>query len=364
MITQFHTPVGRAGSDQVDAMEGSVNAHLEQMFLQRAKQDLLLFGVDRTTMKDSVRRLDAQKRECEGQIVFHAGRALELSMQVVYARGSDRIIGREYPGIDKKTSNKDRKSHDLHALYSRIIHDLDVSDLNRALEVKYQEARHRGILSIYSGGQTLGDIWSQDQRAFTEKTTGVGTFVDGEEHTMDHSTVSDLFVRPDGASDFSKMPERTFQQFLKKADSVYYKGDVVEQGRRRNMRWGGYSARDHEIGRPYVVIGVYFFARLVQGIIALSGEPWTWHEDYLRRAAERNRHSAMKRMESLSKWILESEVAWSEGAISNEEVMEQLRYRASDLVAIGEGEYGRLHAKLDLNPPDLDVESDSDPSDS
>lgn len=342
MITSFHTPIGRAGSDQVDAMEESVNAHLEQMFLQRVKQDLLFFGVGRTTMRDdNVRRLDAQRRECEGQMVFHAGRALELSMQIIYARGSDRIIGREFPGVDKKILREDLKSHDLLALYTRII-DLGMSDLDKAFEDKYQHAVHRGIVSIYDGRQTL-DIWTQDQRPFTERSTG--NLADGEEYTMDHVDFRDLFMRPDGTSDFAKMSERTFEEFLKKADSVYYERDVAKK--RRNMRWGGYSSRDHEVGRSYVVVGVYFFARLVHGIIELSGQPWTWHKDYLKRRIEREHHSVMKRMRTLAEYALKSEVAWPD-QISIEELME-LRCAKGTFPATGKGKYDHLHTKIDLS---------------
>lgn len=234
---------------------------------------------------------------------------------------------------------------------------MDISDLDRAFEDKYQHAFHRGIVSIYNGGEKISDIVSLDQHPFTEKATGTGALRFGGEHTMDHSTIKDIFVRPDGTSDFSKLSERTFQEFLKKADSVYYKDDIAKKGRRRNMRWGGYSARDHEIGRPYVVVGVYFFSRLVQGIIELSREPWTWHQDFLRRSVQRNHHNVVNKVRALAQQVLKTEGDWPElwrggtdkDVFSIEEIMEHWRYK-TPYPAIGKGEYSHLHTKLDLNP--------------
>lgn len=99
----YQTPPGRAGADQINAMEESVNTQLEQMFHQAAKRNTLDYGVGRTTMisggADDTLRLDAQKRECDGSIVFHAGRALELALHVVYARGADRIMDSMYHSV-------------------------------------------------------------------------------------------------------------------------------------------------------------------------------------------------------------------------------------------------------------------------
>ena len=57
-------PGNSAGADQVDAMEEGVNAHLEQMFDQVAKRNILDFGVGRTTTKLSTNdtRLDAKTK--------------------------------------------------------------------------------------------------------------------------------------------------------------------------------------------------------------------------------------------------------------------------------------------------------------
>ena len=44
-------PGQNVGSDQIEAMEEAVNCHLEQMFNQVAKRNLLDFGVGSTTTK-------------------------------------------------------------------------------------------------------------------------------------------------------------------------------------------------------------------------------------------------------------------------------------------------------------------------
>ena len=96
----------------------------------------------------------------------------------------------------------------------------------------------------------------------------------GAEMTVDHSLTP--FGMPPGPEmkcrTSGECSEKTFEDFLKKADSVYYAGDISKK--RKNMRWEHYSARDHEYGRSYVVIGTNFFARLVKGIIRLSHQKW------------------------------------------------------------------------------------------
>ena len=160
----FQTPKGKAGSDIVDAMEESVHSHLEQIFAQSARRDTLVYGVGRTTMKfeDSgiSARLDAQRRECEGQIVWHAGRALELALQIFYARGADRVIGRGYPGMSQEERKRDFKhGHSLVALYERIIAEMDKPRLVDALEFAYQNALHRGVTDIYIEEELIGSVF-------------------------------------------------------------------------------------------------------------------------------------------------------------------------------------------------------------
>ena len=49
----FSTPTGEAGADRLDVMEESIQAAIEQMFLQLAKRKSLAFGVGRTVAKSS-----------------------------------------------------------------------------------------------------------------------------------------------------------------------------------------------------------------------------------------------------------------------------------------------------------------------
>ena len=347
MMTTFHTPRGRAGSDQVDSMEESVNAHLEQMFYQRAKQEIFSFGVGRTTMKfqDSGggHRLEAQKRECDGQIVFHAGRALELSMHIIYARGMDRIMGRSYPGVTAKQLNDDRQGgHSLLRLYKKIVQELGTPNLDRAFEDKYQHALHKGIMDIYVDDRLITSIFLQGECPFSERS--INRIADGEEHTMDHSTIRDFFSHPDGTSDFAQMPYDTFEKFLSKADAVYYEDDVPSRGKRRDMRWAGYGSRDHEFGRLYVTIGECFFARLVQNIIQLGHENWIWHKDFLDRVIARRKYNIMEKMKILAMQNLKDEVIWPE-MISDDKIKENFT-RTRKNPEIGKGKYDHLHEEF------------------
>ena len=346
MMTTFHTPTGSAGSDQVDSMEESVNAHLEQMFYQRAKQEILSFGVGRTTMKSqdsgSGHRLEAQKRECDGQMMFHAGRALELSMHIVYARGKDRIMGRGYPGATKQLKDDFRGGHNLLELYNKIVRELGKPNLDKAFEDRYQHALHKGITDIYVDDRFLTSIFLQGECPFIERSSS--RMADGEEHTMDHSTFPDLFSHPNGTSDFAQIPLDTFEKFLSKADAVYYEDDIPGRGKRRNMRWANYAARDHESGRLYVAIGEYFFARLVQNMIQLSHTPWTWHKKFLDRYILRRRYNVMEKMKILAMQNLKDEVVWPE--MISADKMKEYFIHPDESPEIGKGKYDYLHKKL------------------
>ena len=173
--------------------------------------------------------LEAQKRECDGQMIFHAGRALELSMQIIYARNNDRIMGRGYPGVSATQLKDDlRGGHSLLKLYNKVIQESEKPNLDKAFEDKYQRALHKGVTDIYVGDRLLTSIFLPGECPFVEKSAS--RIADGEEHTMDHSTISDLFSRPDGTSDFARMPSGTFKEFLAKADAVYYEDDIPGKG--------------------------------------------------------------------------------------------------------------------------------------
>ena len=320
----YRTPIGCAGSDQVNAMEESVNAQLEQMFHQAAKRNGLDYGVGRTSTKsgrvDDDLRLDAQRRECEGNIVFHAGRALELALHVVYARGADRILGRDYPGASKSRIKKDRESHHLARLHRVIVGNLKGRKMTAAFEDVYQRALHTGVIDLFLDGKFVRSVYLVEDTPFRVKE--IGKMADGAEMTVDHS-LSPVGQPPrpgDEISDFVAMPHETFEDFLEKADSVYYA--------RENMRWAHYSARDHEYGRPYVVIGTRFFARLVRGIIGLSRQSWTWDQSFTRRKLERHLYLDKKRMKILADHNFREEINFPE-TISTDEALK--RFTAMDL---------------------------------
>ena len=346
-MQMFQTPEGKAGSDQVDSMIESVHAEIEQMFDQSAKGKTLEFGVGRTTAystaPDVKIQLDAQKRECEAQIVFHAGRALELALQIIYARGTDRILGREYPGIDRKQMQKDTKKHELTWLYNKILRELSSRNMKDGFEDVYQHALHSGVVDLYLGETLLDSFYWPENEPFRE---GVqARITDGAEMTLDHSSITDvmraLLSRGIGESQFDHMPYDTFEEFLKKADAVYYESDSNEK--RRNMRWANYSARDHESGRPYVVVGTEFFARLVKGIIELSHNQSTWHQDFTQRWHERRRHDIRKLMETHARQNFKEKIEFPE-MVSIDEAQKLF----SDPLSVKSTKYETLHKRYTL----------------
>ena len=283
----FQTPLGEAGSDQLDAMEESIQAAIEQMFWQRAKRDSLSFGVGRVVKESSVirdMRLNAQKRECDGLIVFHAGKALETTLQLIYAKINNRILGRNYPDAPEDQLNQDRRTHSLTALYNKILKSVE-GELHQQLEQEFesifQTVHHEGLNDFIVDDEIVYSFYREGDAPFWE--TRMGGLRHGVEKTMDHSNTDQLLNLPEDPSDFAKMPHRNFREFLVKADSVYYD--------KRNMRWAHYSARDHEPGRAYVVVGPRFFARLVRGLVKMSEEQWMWDKQFARRWHERNQQN-------------------------------------------------------------------------
>lgn len=294
-MQEFVTPKGRAGWDQIFGMTESVHAELEQMFWQAAKFDTLLFGVGRTVNHggrgDSKVQFDAHTRECQAQMTFHAARALELAMHIVYACGAYRILGREYPGVDKKELQKDRKTHSLASLYERIKTEFADRDMCSAFEEVYQEALHQGITDVYLDGDLRNSYLLDDDRPFIQ--LNKRSVIDGAEMTLDHADVGgSLSEGTKEISEFEKLPYSNFSEFLEKADATYYKADSL--GKRKDMRWAHYTARDHEYGRPYVMVGTKFFARLVKGVVKLSRQQWIWHPEFRRRWHERSQYTIEK----------------------------------------------------------------------
>lgn len=306
------TPRGSAGADQVNALEESIQAQVEAMFTQVAKRRSLEYGVGRITMTGGgadIQRLEAQKRECDGSTVFHAGRAMELALHVLYARGMDRILGREYPGADPGKIRKDRRGHGLAKVYRRIVKECEGRNMKDALEHVYQDALHRGLVDVRVDGKCVGMFCKGEDLPFRE--TATSRISDGTEMTLDHVGVEGLFSTERG-SEFSEMREDTFEKFLTKADQSYYDRDMPTKKRRGDMRWSHYSARDHEPGRPYVVIGPEFFARLVNGIVQLSHQRWTWNQEFAKRWHQHHQYNAMERMKALAQQNLSEPLEFPE----------------------------------------------------
>ena len=328
-----------AGTDQVNAIEESINSQIEQMFGQVAKKMSLSYGVGRTIMTgsdpDNKMRLDAQKRECDASIVFHAGRALELALHLLYARGADRILGREYPGAPDDRVKEDRKTHSLCSLHARIVNELEGRNVGDALEDVYQNALHRGIVDIIIDGEWAMGFFPPENKPFNE--ARINRMMDGAEMTLDHlGDVGDLIGLTDEESDFTKMSEGTFTDFLAKADVAYYGG--------KNMRWAHYSARDHEYGRRYVVIGCEFFARLVQGIVRLSNQPEVWDDNFSRRFHERRQYNILELMKAHAAQNFSEPIAFPP-MISIDEAMEGHRRTPQH----SRSRYDFLHQKMELN---------------
>ena len=318
----FQTPRGEAGIDQIIALQESIQSQVEQMFAQQAKKDSIEFGLaakPRSDVADETVRINARIRECEALITFHAGRALELALHVLYARGANRILGREFEGMtpdEQKQLNKDRNTHDLHSVYRLILKDVKHGNIKVALEYRYQQTLHKGGVDINVDDDVISSLLIGDDVPFHEKVmTGI---TDGTEKTFDQSDVNRSSLPKIVDSDFTKMPLRSFEDFLKKADSVYYG--------LKNARWAHYTARDHQYGRQYVVVGTKFFARLVQQVVNLSGQAWLWNNKHLDRFIVRHTYNVKKRVAALIGQNFVEEVELSE-LRSIEEMREFFRSR-------------------------------------
>ena len=321
MRTYQKPPGEDVGSDQIEAMGEAVNSHLEQMFNQAAKRSLLDFGVGRTTIKANTHdtRLDAQRRDCDARTMFHAGRALEIALHLVYACGTNRIMGREYPGVSKDEMNKDRKGgHGLGLVYHRILGEIKGRDMKNALEIAYQRALHKGIIDISLDDELIASFMLAKDTPFRE--TRIGGMSAGVEYTLDHSSHQDLIFPTQTTSEFSEMPYTTFEQFLRKADAAYYESDL--SGKRRDMRWADYSWRDHEYGRAYTVVGIEFFARLVNEIVNLSHQHWVWDTDLVERWWMRHQDLVVDLMETLAGQNLQEGTKFAD-PVSMEQVMKR-----------------------------------------
>ena len=299
-------------------IQESINSNLERMFHATARRSVLEHGVGHTTSTagaDGREKLNAQQRECDAVVNFHAGKAVELSMQLIYAHGADRIMGREYPGVSEKDIKKDiKKGHDLKRLHDYILDQMAGKDMKNAFENAYQTALNRGLVDVTIDGKLAWtDFLTLEDIPFREQAQrGVS---DGGEVTQDHVEHRDLLFGDQGPSEFQKMPFDTFAHFLTKADAAYYEGDIPDKlgnTGRKNMRWMDYSARDHEYGRPYTVAGVNFFARLAKELVSLANQQWMWHPDFGLRWWSRRKYNIGKLLDTHAKQNFQEEVKFPE----------------------------------------------------
>ena len=351
----FETPLGRAGTDQLYGIQESINSHVERMFFKCARRSVLEHGVGRTTSTpgsaDSKVQLHAQERECDAAITFHAGKALELAMQLIYSFGTDRIWGREYPGAPAKIINKDtRKGHDLRTLYDRIVSDMHDRDMKSALEDAYQKALNTGIVDVLIDGEVS---WSEfatvEDMPFREH--AIRFIADGMEITRHHTRRAELLFPPPSTSEFAKLPANTFVQFLDKADASYYESDIPDrQGKtkRRNMRWADYSARDHEYGRQYAVAGVTFFARLAKEFVELGSNQAIWHPEFALRWWTRRQYIVGKLLEDHASQNFREAVEFPE-IITPEEAIDRYKPKIWDPAARIKRGYENLRHKREWN---------------
>ena len=351
MLSTFHTPEGRAGTAQLYGIQESINSHLERMFHKDVCRSILEYGVGRTTSTlggvDSKVQLHAQQRECDAAITFHAGKAVELAMQLIYAHGADRIIGREYPGVAEQMINEDiKKGHDLSRLYHFILNEMNDRDMKNAFEHAYQQAFNLGMVDVEIDNRLAGSEFATvEDIPFREH---VKQYVgDGMEVTLDHTDVGKLLFPHKAASDFPKMPVETFVQFLAKADASYYEGDIPNKDgstRRKNMRWADYSARDHEYGRPYAVAGITFFARLTKELVQLAHQQWIWDEGFSLRWWQRRQYNIRKLLENHAMQNFHEGIEFPE-MISPKEARDSSRARFLDLAASVKHGYAHLRRK-------------------
>lgn len=343
----FRTPTGKAGSDQLYGMEEAVQGDIRAMFQAGADRDTLDYGVglnvDAGSYRDGSIRLEARRRECDARITASAGRAVERALKLVHAYGTDRIMGREFPGADARQVTEDTRSgHGLTRLRRAVLDDLCGRDMVNALEDAYQKALNRGLLVVTLDDKRMWTVFacSEDIPLREHRTGGMS---DGEEYTIDHSPDVLALFGSSAESEFSKLPIVTFEQFLEKADQAYYERDVGDQ-HRRTMHWEAYSARDHERSRLYTVAGMKFFARLAKELVRLSKQPWVSDKGRLIREINRGNYNIHKLMDIHAKQRFEDEIVFPPMIQAEEFVKKYLAYVPDMTAAVKHG-YDHLRQK-------------------
>ncbi|MCY4259560.1 MAG: hypothetical protein OXC91_04775 [Rhodobacteraceae bacterium] len=298
------TPDGAAGQDTRYSIEESADSHLERMFMQHAKWQALKYSVGRTSNLGASRgdtlRFQSQRAECNAAVNFHAGRALDLAMQLVFAVVADRIFGRRSAAVDGTKTEKERRRHHLYWLYNRILEeaadrsDPFGADLRQAFDDAYQRALHKGVVDALCDDNIIGSYVPPEDQPF--RTISDKSLQDGVELTVDPkktNLLAEVFGQ-NTPTPFDKMPLRNFDDFLRKADKSY-----LGEGPGLNMRGNDYHARDQERFKSYARAGTEFFGRLCREIVTLADQPGVWHDELARRFFEQRTYIVGRKIKTL-----------------------------------------------------------------
>ena len=358
------TPEGTAGEDTRFEIEESVNSHIERMFTQAAKSRALEHGVgynsDLGANLPDHRRLQALQAECDAAVNFHAGRALDLALQLVFAVVADRIFGRKSKGVANKTVLLDRKKHDLHHLYTRILEEASGPDgvggdmLVKTLDHAYKTALHRGIVDVMEkDGKIIRSFhFTEDQPFRLVNRSGWSV---GAEFTMDDSDgrpFGEKILHPLTHPGFSEMSQKTFRDFLEKADRSYFGEAHLKKNRGGlNMRSNDYRARDTIAFNAHARAGTEFFGRLCREIVMMARQPGIWHKRLADREWARGYHNFLHTIESLFRETLSAEDG--DRLYAEIEKARRLKPGGNEPILPDQGDffYKVLHKRLFLTPP-------------
>ena len=356
------TPNGAAGEDTRFEIEESVNSHIERMFTQAAKSRALEHSVgynsDLGANLPDHRRLQALQAECDAAVSFHAGRALDIALQLVFAVVADRIFGRKSKGVANKTVLLDRKEHDLHHLYTRILEEASGPDgvggdmLVKTLDHAYKTALHKGVVDIMEGDNNIiGSYVTAENQPF-RPINRIGWSV-GAELTMDDSDGKpwlEKLLRPVTPHGFDEMPLKTFEDFLEKADRSYFGEAHLKEDRSGglNMRSNDYRARDNIAFKPFARAGTEFFGRLCREIVDMAHQSRIWHKRLADREWERSYHNSLRMIASLFRNTLSAEDA--DRLNAEVEKARRLKPSGNEPILPDQGDffYEGLHKKLVL----------------
>lgn len=294
------TPDSVADENTRFAIEESVNSHIERMFTQAAKNNALTHSVgyasDVGASRSDRQRYRALRAECDAAVNFHAGRALDLALQLVFAVVADRIFGRA--SKENPKGRPDRQNHKLRCLYRRILEEASGPDgagkeiLVQVLEHAYQKALHKGVVDIVEGDSKI-----------------IGSYVTAENQPFRIVSWARLSVRPEPPAFFNEMTLKTFEDFLEKADRSYFGEAHLKEDRSGglNMRSNDYHARDNIALKPFARAGTEFFGRLCWEIVDMAHQSKIWHKRLADREWEWSYRNSLNTIESLFRNTLSAE---------------------------------------------------------